>query len=576
MNGIVRPSKRTRTLFLLLLFGLALVIRAGRALQLPLVAPDTIRYIEQAQLLPLDPLKAVRTEVYHPLHSIAILGVHKIFTVLGMTDGRQLWVNAALAVGIFCGSLMAVLIVLLARRFGAPFWPAMGAGFFWIVNRRTSAYGGDAISDMLALCCFTGSMLAAMTAMHFRTSSLSARQARAFLLSGLLAGFAYLTRPEGLAAPLIVIATLAAWWLIRTIAPTFRATGPFKLLPRHRPALLPLTTGIVLLVAPLLLVALPYMLAIGGITHKKQLLPSAAAAPSVQIFAGAPSVSRLEPTWQTAAVEKPTARWVLTEVCKTLGYGPMAILLLPILWHRRLWGRPRFRLLVFAWAALWYVVMFWLLLSARYLDGRHTLPLVVLGMALVGVALPLWTWPMKRWMALWKNAHVPAWTRRPHWPRTFVAAIYVSVVIASLIELRTPMWWERAVVSDATAWVKANVRPGIVICDKQRLVGYYSGHPYAFWDLPANAAPPTDAVRRIQAQYACDVVLLGKLFERDEEPIPATGDYREVMRFGGTGPGLWGNVYILYARPGDPWRVDSTDVHSPNHTPPSDGGGGVR
>src|SRR5262245_27480493 len=145
----VHLSKSGRRSVVVILFFGALAVRIGRAYQVPVVAPDAIRYIEQAKMLMVDPMRAVREEVYHPLFSLALAGLYRLIEPLKWGDlqswERMSWIYAAQAIGVFCGALLAVLIFMLARQLGARFWPAVAAGILWNVGKRTSAYGGDGI-----------------------------------------------------------------------------------------------------------------------------------------------------------------------------------------------------------------------------------------------------------------------------------------------------------------------------------------------------------------------------------------------------------------------------------------------
>ncbi len=102
-----------------LLFVVAVGVRALCAVQEPVVNPDAIRFIDQARGLRTDFLGALRSEVYHPLHSVAALLVHAVIGSFFRND-REAWVAAVQTVGVVCGAIVAVQIVWLARAFGAP------------------------------------------------------------------------------------------------------------------------------------------------------------------------------------------------------------------------------------------------------------------------------------------------------------------------------------------------------------------------------------------------------------------------------------------------------------------------
>ncbi len=564
-------QKRWRVGALVVLLMLALGVRLFKAGQLPLVMPDTIRYIQQAQMLAVDPIQAVRAEVYHPLFSLVILGVHAAGEAVGKASGmegeRMGWIYAAQGIGIVCGALMAVLIYALARRLGARFWPALAAGVAWIVGRRTSLYGAEGLSDMLALCLFTGAMLLAMDAMRPGGRGSWWR----FAWSGLLSGLSYLTRPEGLAAPLIICGTLMIWWGVRSVAR--RGQGlRFKLVPRSMPGRAVLG-GAAIMLAAAALPAVPYALAIGGLTHKKHLLggeESVAAMTGANVpgFNGMtalgstgvrPNIAVAGESEVEAAGSRNAVLWVWEEVCRTYGYVPMAVLLLPILWQRRFWGRARLRLLVLIWTGVWYGMMFWLLKSAHYLNGRHTLVLEVLGFAMLGVALPLWRRPMQAWMEFWKKRSPdwPAWAYWRGWPGVLEGAVFAVICAVSVAQLGLPPWPDGIPMGRAAAWARDNVREDVMICDREQLVGYYALHPYGLCGASESGEPRMAEIASLKAAHMDaagrePTIMVGWLFEWGKPVYLTVGSYRAVAAFRGSGNRVDREaVYVLYALPGD-------------------------
>src|SRR4051812_28237767 len=153
--------RRYRWVWLTILFVTALAVRSFRATQEVIANPDVMRYIDQAQALAVHPIANMRTEGYHPLHAALGLLMHP-FVAKWVANDRWAWLWSLRLVGIVAGSMVAVQIVLLSRYCGAPFWAAMGAGVVWIVGRRSSIYGSDALSDMVTLAFFGGSMLLAI------------------------------------------------------------------------------------------------------------------------------------------------------------------------------------------------------------------------------------------------------------------------------------------------------------------------------------------------------------------------------------------------------------------------------
>lgn len=526
-------ARKYRWLWLCLLFLVALAARLIRAQQLHAVYADTIRFIEQAQHLAVAPVTAIREEVYHPLHSVAILITHYVLGVLSPQDpaavlaNRMQWIHAAQVAGIFCSSIISLLIYRLARYLGDRFWPALFAGLMWALSARTSTYGTDGMSDSLSLCLYIASLLWAIRAMRFRIRGASLRY---FGFAGLFAGFAYLARPEALAAPLFVTLALLTWSLTRFFLKPSHAsrTYKFKLIPRRPLPAKTLAASLAVLWLAAAVPAAPYALAIHGLTHKKP-IPLLSTAPENPV--------------PTVELRKSPVLWVWNEVTKTLGYAPTAILLLGFLWHPRGCGRSaRFRLLLAIALPLWVVVMFWLLLNFGYLDGRHTLQLQVFLFALLGIALTNWQRPIR--------ALLPTPSQVP---QLFAGAVAAVMIIVTLFGLAQVPHRERAIFPQAAAWAKSHLVPAIRICDQQQIVGYYSGHPYVpYWGTPEN--PAMDSVQFIKNDYVLGSppppLVLGYYFKKDVPTALQLGDYRAIAAFPSSTDST-AELYVFYALPGE-------------------------
>ena len=572
MMRLLQPDRMMRRIMVCLLFVVSIAIRIWRGHQFPTVGVDALRYILQGQTLGVDPLKAVRQEVYHPLFSFVILTVHDTVQRMGIGAGaaaasdRFLWTQSAQGIGIFCSAVVALLIFLLARRLGARFWPAMAGAMMWNLGSRTSAYGPDGFADTFELCFLLGSLLAGIEATCYRRRKVASGRMTFFVLAGLLGGLAYLARPEGLAAPLIICLTLWGQWLL-SLLPKARMNRPqrWKLIPRRPPAF-PFVLAATLTVAVSSAVpALPYMLAIHGFSHKKELFTAPAPVASPEFSPPATSVSPPAP----ASYTRNLLKWVWQELSKTLGYAPIALLLLPLLWHWGWWGRPRLRLMVIIWATLWCCVMFWLASSYGYLSGRHTLPLVVLDFALLGIALRFWTQPVRAWIDFWRK-YAPSFSNRmeflapARWPLGIVGALFILMVGVSIPLLFTQPFTEGVAYAQAVQWVHANVKDDVIICDRPELVGYYSLHPYA--RCGEGGVPYDWEVDRIKTNQARltgrkQLAIVGCLYEQGLGIQPSIGRYRPIAEFHAPGGrGDMDDIYVLYAAPGDPILKDGKET----------------
>jgi hypothetical protein len=533
-----RPSAppAPRRLHLTALFFAALAVRTLRALQIPVVNADAIRFIEQAQRMPVNLLSALRTEPYHPLHAFAALLVHWIITPLFSND-HTAWLASVQVVGVLCGSIVALQIVWLARALGAPFWASLAAAAAWIVGRRTSAYGADGISDMLFLSLFAAAMLTAIAATRFRRDTFTRLHAQQFALTGFLAGLAYLARPEGLAVLLIVVFTLAL-----LVIPRHRQRSTRKMSRKFLPRIsLPITTALLGLGSMLIaaaLPALPYMLAIGALTHKKHL-----------VLAG---IALHHPPLAAAfmATGSPFDKLMklLMELMETFGFAPGLALLGAMLIAPRFWGRPRLRPLVITWIAVWIALMLWLMSNAGYLDGRHTLPLELILYPLLALAFVAWEKPMRWWMNWWRRKptwnRLPRWMRWPQWPKAFAGGAVLLTLLPGVILLRVPPQEDQSFIRNAATWVRDTIQPGVPVYGAPRLVGYYAGHPISPW--PGNPAQPNLA--SLPQDTPCLLIYTFRPSKGDTLQF-AIGPYRMVALFKAP-TGDKGDVLMIYALPG--------------------------
>lgn len=526
----------------------ALLVRGVRAWQEPVVNPDTIRFIDQAQMLRVDVIKAVRGEVYHPLHSAAGLAVHG---VIGrwFADDRHAWLVSMQAVGVICGAIVALQIVALSRLLGATFWAGVGAGFVWTVGRRTSAFGADGLSDMLFLVLFTAAMTVGIRAMRGLAGRMRGGHLAGFAAAGVLSGLAYLTRPEGLGAVVILGITVVLLALPRPRAglsarPAGGLAGwlmgrEFKLFPRRRAGAGAAIVAVGSMVVGAMLPAMPYMAAIGTLTHKVPVAKEGGVAAAGMVTLGAFL----------------NGGRVVMELWETFGFAPWLVLLLALPLRMRLWGRPRVRLLVVVWIAVWTGVMFWVLAWKGYLDGRHTLALQVLLHAVLALAFGVWATGMRCLvMQLRARTDAPRWTRWGGWGDGVLALVVVLAGLPGMIRFSTPPLNDQYYVREAAGWIEHNVKPGVVVCDSELRIGYYSGHPYRLWEGP-KADPRLGELAQARGAVPGKpgrAVLAGWIFRpgNGEAVLERVGPYEKVMEFRSYGA-AHGDVLVLYALPED-------------------------
>jgi len=445
---------------LALLVLLAIALHAWMITHTAVVARDSIGYIRYALLLEQLPWPdAIRAMELHPLYPAYLLAISvPVRQALGGTTAEALSLSCQLA-----SSLAGVLLVfpmyylgraLFDRRIG--FWGAALFQCLPICVQVTS----DGLSDALYLLLTTTALVLAVVAVQRRAMT-------AFVLAGVATGFAYLTRPEGALVAVAALLVLAAvQWL-----PALRWTWRQGL------------GGAAGLLAGAAVVALPYMVIVGGISNKptarKLLTPPAqqgnAPKPAWQTAAGTvPLAATLAVWWIDEGREgAPPLLWVaktlIEEVLHAFHYLAWLPALLGVWWYRdRLRSDPGMWVVVLLGFML-LAILFRVLMVVQYLSERHTL-LYVLGACIWAAA------------ALVRIADaLPAWTSRWLAPRWQPAASLAFLVLATgwcLPASLKPLHANRAGHRAAGDWLAAHAGDTDRIVDPFYWAKFYSGH----WD----------------------------------------------------------------------------------------------
>jgi hypothetical protein len=230
---------------------LCVTVRIWLITHTEVIARDGTRYISMARDFPADPKGVIRGEDYHIGYPLAALGIQRCLRFAKYPDSIDTWDMAGQVT-----SLLASLAALCA------IWLFAGLTFNWTIagitsllfglTRKWSALGSDVISDALSVCLqMWGVVLAILVLRYIQRKS---RWALVLAVGvGLCGGLGYLVRPEALLVP-----GLAGFlWLVCQI----RKNTSWKL-----------TLGSMALAGAFtLLCALPYMLAIDGVSKKKSL-----------------------------------------------------------------------------------------------------------------------------------------------------------------------------------------------------------------------------------------------------------------------------------------------------------------
>ncbi len=542
----------------LLLF--ALIVRTERAFLTTVVNPDAMRFIAQGREFFINPVRAVRQEVYHPLQSILGALIHNILMVHLIADRRMAWIYSMQALGVVAGALIAIEIFWLSRRFGAPRWAAYCVSIIWVLGRKTGAYGADGISDMLFLSLLGLSILTAMkTGLRCRPWY--------WFAAGIFSGFSYLTRPEGVAAILIMLWALtiyhgAAIFSSRAVK---AISEPIPFIKRR--GLAPALVSAGMLIAGYLIVGLPYMLAIGSFTRKKKLELMRAQPIShpqwSHLFKPLPMVGHPNLAFIGPSAFFHPWMWMKIgqEVFETLSPAACIVLLLAMALAPRIWGRRRWRPAVLGWAGLWITVMIWLLNIAGYLHGRHTLVLVLLLLPILALGLDRIA---HRWREFLRSAKRPdTWRplppplRDPAHSNRMSMFLTAVICIPGIIHLADAPQRGMRFIEDGARWLKANARSKVIVNigigdDRRALVAYYSGLDYMFCPTP-----PTAQTRRQMMNLSNNrPVLLDEVFQgKQAQRIPQVIGPYHVLKLKGhivkfrARHTLGANVLVFYVLP---------------------------
>lgn len=560
---------------------LALAVRLERAARETVVNPDVIRFIGLGQRFLVSPLAAIRDEPYHPLHGALSALVHGGLTRFFWADDKMAWIAATKVVGIAAAVAVVWMVMRLSRRMGAPRWAACGAGLLWIVGRRTAGYGADGMSDMLFLALLTGAIMVGMRT-RFRFKPML------WLLAGVLAGLSYLTRPEGVAAVLILGVGVVAYYVglrprvslgTGLAGSTGRSIPQWRWRRRHRGVFAwgEAAKCLAVLMLGFLIFAGPYMAVIGRFTAKKSLLnvnvpeqTTAGEMPQVQMAALA-SAPLMSATGMTVFNSEAWSK-LGKEIWETFGFAPCMVVGLALLLRPSCWGRPHWWVLILTWQVLWCAVMFWLMGRTRttgaigYLDGRHTLVLLVVLHGLFALALPIWSAAVRnlvrrvggafggRGKTDQGNQARGIWQRLPG----VTAGVALGLgCLPGFSMLLFPPARDRSFVRVAAAYLAQHADPRTVVADETGLLAYYAGLDYEFCRLGADDPPlsgPDDPrLLRLKEIGRQRPVILAEVYQTGygKTPPPQINAW-EALEPRYTAPGArGGDVLVLYARPGD-------------------------
>lgn len=288
----------------------------------------------------------------------------------------------------------------------------------------------------------------------------------AFAGSGIAAGAAYLVRPEGLLAAGavgVVVAGLvvARRWPARVAAVRLAA-----------------------LVCGALLLAGPYMAAVGGLTNKptgkrffQRVLGEPAAVPKPAVAAP------LLAGWYPSHAEGHRAAWLAStfgdELLKAFHYTPAALAVLGflIVWRRAAGPDPAL-LVPAAFAALNLLTLLGLAAGSGYLSERHALPVVFVGCVFAAASVV----PVSHWFAA-----RPGIRRLLNQPAAAVVGP-ITIALTCLPFVFRPLHENRAGHVAAGRWLAEHAEPRDAIVDPYDWAQFHAGR--SLYRIPPVADHP--------------------------------------------------------------------------------------
>jgi hypothetical protein len=202
-----------------------------------------------AQEWPADSSQVIQESDYHVGYPVAIVGMRKSMLVLGASDIPKLWDISGQLVSLLA-SMAAIVAIWLFAGFTFNWQVAWITALLFGIGRNFAVMGADVLSDSLALCFQIWAVVFAILATEALRRNSKSMVSWAVLV-GLCSGVGYLVRPESLLMGILPIVI----WLGCQLR--WRKSWPLTFAS--------ITTTAMMTMA----CALPYMIAIGGISKKK-------------------------------------------------------------------------------------------------------------------------------------------------------------------------------------------------------------------------------------------------------------------------------------------------------------------
>jgi hypothetical protein len=439
-----------------LLLLLTLATRVWQVWHTEVTSRDSVGFIHIAWRLEHEDWRKVLPECnQHAGYPVAVLAVSKpIRQMVGGDLAYQMQLSAQITSG-----LASILLVVPMYYFGRELFSRRVAFWGTLLFQCFPATGklmADGLSEPLFLLFASGSLLFGLRAI--RMGSIGH-----FLLCGIFGGLAYLTRAEGALVPLVTGLTL----LGNQFIPAWR-----------RPWKQCLANGLALGLAAMV-VAGPYMAAIGGVTRKPTFIhmtgrAEATMTPPKLSLARSPLPFAV---WNYGPNVHPNDRygWAFKAVGTEIVRGTFYVLWVPGLFGLW-WFRDRFRQHPGAWALLllWGILALLLYRVAQsigYMSERHLVLFLfpffyfaTAGLGLIGVGLAV----AGRKMGVRGLAG-----------RRLALGILLLLAFVPLGKTLATLHSDRAGFRLAGQWLAENAEPDADVVDPYGWAGYYSGRNFA-------------------------------------------------------------------------------------------------
>jgi hypothetical protein len=481
---------------------LGLALRFYQWTHTPVMFNDGPRFLVQAQQFASGAWEAALSDPYHPLYALATAVARLLGGMESVGPGE--WERAAVAVSIAAGTAsILVFYVFLKSAFG-PTTAWIGAALL-ALNPYSVEFSADVQSEGLFQLTF-------LLAVAFGWSALKSERPGLAGWAGVMAAFAYLTRPEGLGVA-VGVGLVGAFQLLRRKW-SFGSSVAWGLA---------LTVGLLATMAPYLvwlrvdngqwtLSQKKSVVALAGAARDIERRPSLGMAPGAEVQL-APEVVQIRYQWRHKAAEEREAKGIpepvegqpmIDAVAKVFMTTQSAlrpeIVLFALLGLLAVRGRPGLRGQLMIGVLVVFGLASWgLATNYGYLSRRHVLAPGTLLLGYAALAVPVVGRALLRGLARLRGRGGA--TPNPALATGIALALVLGIALGKLMR---PQRSHNGVEREAAEWIgarpAADVPLGPVASGKRR-VAYYAGAPWFPLRKIPGKAPLATALRLSGVRY---------------------------------------------------------------------------